>query len=415
MNEPPKPEYQTPNYTEAPSGPASEGGNPNRYDGKTVFKHASLFVITVITVALAGAGFVGFNASLFPVVMPGMTDFLRGLLFAGLLLGFLGVHEFGHFFAAMRHKVRVTLPYFIPIPLGIGTLGAVIRIKEKINDTRKMFDVGVAGPLAGLVVSLAVLLYGFSTLPDPSYIQNFEGHEAVKSYVAQHGTYPDTPPPPPEDASGAEGQTLMLGNTLLYSFLASFFENVPPMYEMYHYPFLFAGWLGLFFTALNLMPLGQLDGGHILYSLIGFRRHRKVARYSFAGLTALAGIEAIPFIHASLGEWDTAMGSLSWLIWAGALFFLLRRAYHGNHRWIAPVLIFSLAASAAWLYGSVGHLDSTSSLIWVFWSGFIAWLVGIEHPPVQYERRLDPMRRRLGWFSMAVFLLCISPNPLYFV
>lgn len=415
MNEPPKPEYQTPDYTGAPSDTDSEGGNPNRYDGKTVFKHTSLFVITVITVALTGASFVGFNASLFPVVLPGMSDFLRGLLFAGLLLGFLGVHEFGHFFAAMRHKVRVTLPYFIPIPLGIGTLGAVIRIKEKINDTRKMFDVGVAGPLAGLVVSLAVLLYGFSTLPDPSYILNFEGHEAVKSYVAQHGTYPDSPPEPPEDAAGAGGQTLMLGNTLLYSFLASFFENVPPMYEMYHYPFLFAGWLGLFFTALNLMPVGQLDGGHILYSLIGFRRHRKVARYCFAGLTALAGIEAIPFIHTSLGEWDTAMGSLSWLIWAGALFLLLRRAYHGNPRWIVPVLIFSLAASAAWLYGSVGHLDTTSSLIWVFWSAFIAWLVGIEHPPVQYERRLDPMRRRLGWFSMAVFVLCISPNPLYFV
>lgn len=393
------------------NGDSSDGED---YDRKTVAKHLGLFLATVVTVALAGAGFVGFNASLFPVVMPSWPDFLRGLLFSALLLGFLGVHEFGHFFAAMKHKVRVSLPYFIPIPLGIGTLGAVIRIKERIRDTRKMFDVGVAGPLAGLVVSLVILLYGFATLPDPSYIQNFEGHEAVKSYVAQNGVYPENPPQPASGEEGSQG-TLMLGNTLLYSFLASFFENVPPMYEMYHYPFLFAGWLGLFFTALNLMPVGQLDGGHILYSLIGFRRHRTVARYTFAALTVLAGIELVPFIHLSLGDWDTSVGSLSWLIWAGGLYVLLRRAFHGDHRWVAPLMALSLTASAAWLYGWVGHLETNHSLIWGFWCAFIAYFVGIEHPPVQYERHLDPLRRRLGWFSMAVFLLCISPAPLYFV
>ncbi len=416
LNDSPRPNFDLPEYQENRSGEKSSGrDNPNHYDGKTIAKHTGLFLATVATVALTGASFVGFNVSLFPLVMPALGDFLRGLLFAGLLLSFLGVHEFGHFFAAMRHRVKVTLPYFIPVPLGIGTFGAVIRIKEKIDDTRKLFDVGVAGPMAGLVVSLAILLYGFATLPDPSYIQNFEGHEAVKNYVAQHGTYPEQPPEGAGQQQDGEGQVLMLGNTLLYGFLAGFFENVPPMYEMYHYPFLFAGWLGLFFTALNLMPVGQLDGGHILYSLIGFRKHREVARYCFAGVTALAGIEAIPFIHTSLGDWDTAMGSMSWLIWAVILFLLLRRAFHGDLRWIMPILTLSLLATAAWLYGMVGHLETNSSLIWVFWSGFIAWFVGIEHPPSRYERRLSAGRRRLGWFSMVVFLLCISPNPLYFV
>lgn len=416
LNDSPRPDFDLPEYQENRPGEKSGGrDNPNRYDGKTIAKHAGLFLATVATVALTGASFVGFNASLFPLVMPDLGDFLRGLLFAGLLLSFLGVHEFGHFFAAMRHRVKVTLPYFIPVPLGIGTFGAVIRIKEKINDTRKLFDVGIAGPMAGLVVSLVILLYGFATLPDPSYIQNFEGHEAVKNYVAEHGTYPEQPPEGAGQQQNGEGQVLMLGNTLLYGFLAGFFENVPPMYEMYHYPFLFAGWLGLFFTALNLMPVGQLDGGHILYSLIGFRKHREVARYCFAGVTALAGIEAIPFIHTSLGEWDTAMRSMSWLIWAGILFLLLRRAFHGDLRWIMPILTLSLLATAAWLFGMVGHLETNSSLIWVFWSGFIAWFVGIEHPPAQYERRLSAGRRRLGWFSMGVFILCISPNPLYFV
>ncbi|HEX6981590.1 MAG TPA: site-2 protease family protein, partial [Balneolaceae bacterium] len=222
--------------------PYMEEQQPNKPDAKTILKHLALFIITFLTVSLAGAAFVGFIPSIFPVSLPSLPDFYRGMLFAGLLLSFLGVHEFGHYFAALYHKVKVTLPYFIPIPLGIGTIGAVIRIKQKINDTRKMFDVGIAGPLAGFVVSLIILLYGFSTLPDASYIQNFQGHEAVQEYVAQNGSYPDNPP------KETNGSLLMVGNTLLYAFLASFFENVPPMWEMYHYPFLFAGWLGLFFT-----------------------------------------------------------------------------------------------------------------------------------------------------------------------
>lgn len=413
MNEPNRsdlPETTDRNIFQAPESP---GNDPLRKDDSldagTVAKHAGLFLATVITVSFAGAGFVGFEPNLFPIIFPGMEDFLRGLLFAALLLGFLGVHEFGHYFAAVYHKVKVTLPYFIPIPLGIGTLGAVIRIKQKINDTRKLFDVGVAGPLAGFIVSLAILLYGFATLPGPEYIQQFAGHEEVQQYVSDHGVFPEDPP------EAEPGTTLIIGDTLLYSFMAGFFENVPPMWEMYHYPFLFAGWLGLFFTALNLVPVGQLDGGHILYSLIGFQKQRIVARIFFGGLTVLAGIESIPFIHLTLGEWDTAYGALSWLIWAIVLFLLLRRAFHGDHRWIAPTLALSLLLSASWIFGMAGEIASTSSLIWIFWSFFIAFFVGIEHPPAAYERPLDPGRRALGWISMGILVLCISPNPIYFI
>lgn len=384
---------------------------PKEFDTKTILKHVGLFVLTFLTVSFFGGLFVAQTA----VSNSWTAQMLDGAVFAALLLAFLGTHEFGHFFAAQFHKVKVTLPYFIPVPLGIGTLGAVIRIKEKINDTRKMFDVGISGPLAGFVVSLAVLLYGFATLPDPSFINNFAGHEAVQEYVAQHGVYPETPP----EGAGGEGETgvLIVGNTLLYSFLAQFFENVPPMFEMYHYPFLFAGWLGLFFTALNLMPVGQLDGGHILYSLLGFKKHRTVARSCFAGLTVMAGIESVPFIHMSLQSWGLAnpYGTLSWLVWAAVLFFLLRKAYHRDHQWIAPVLVASLALSAGYIYLFIGSLQTMSSLIWVVWSFFIAYFVGIEHPPALYERPLDLTRRRLGWLSMAIFVLCISPNPLYFV
>ncbi|MCW9706916.1 site-2 protease family protein [Aliifodinibius sp. 1BSP15-2V2] len=360
-------------------------------------------------VSLVGTSFVGFDPQLFPLALPTESDFYRGVLFASLLLGFLGVHEFGHYFAALYHKIKVTLPYFIPIPLGIGTLGAVIRIKQKINDNYKMFDVGISGPIAGFIISLGVLLYGFSTLPDASYILQFEGHEAVKTYVAQNGTYPDTPP------GETNGNTLILGNTMLYSFLASFFENVPPMWEMYHYPFLFAGWLGLFFTALNLMPLGQLDGGHILYSLIGFKKHRLVARIFFGLLITLAGIEAVPFIYLSIAQTGIAFHALSWFIWGTVLFLLLRKVLQNNFQWIVPLLLGSLIASAAYSYLYIGNITTTGSMIWVVWSFFTAFMVGIEHPPAIYERPLDPMRSTLGWLSMAIFILCISPNPIYLI
>ena len=391
-------------YREIDSQPPESPPPEEEFDTKTILKHLGLFLITFGTVSFFGGLFVT-QTAVSSTIMDQLKD---GAVFATVFLLFLGTHEFGHFFAAQYHHIKVTLPYFIPIPLGIGTLGAVIRIKQKINDTHKMFDVGVSGPLAGFVVSLALLIYGFATLPDPSYINNFAGHEAVQEYVAQHGTFPEQPP------TAQSADVLIVGETLLYSFLAQFFENVPPMYEMYHYPFLFAGWLGLFFTALNLMPVGQLDGGHILYSLLGFRRHRIVARLCFAVLTVMAGIESVPFIKMSLGSWDP-YGTLTWLIWAGVLFLLLRKAYHNDHRWIAPVLISSLALTAGYIYLYVGSMETMSSLIWIVWSFFIAYMVKIEHPPALNERPLNPTRRWLGWLSMAIFVLCFSPNPLYFV
>lgn len=406
-----KPSTNTTEYriSEITAEPAVSKSNEPELDWVTILKHLGLFIVTVITVSLAGAGFVGFSPSMFPVALPTLSDFYRGLLFAGLLLGFLGIHEFGHYFAALYHKVKVTLPYFIPVPLGIGTVGAVIRIKQKINDTFKMFDVGATGPLAGFVVSLVILLYGFSTLPEASYIQNFAGHESVKAYVAQHGTYPENP------TEETNGNLLIVGNTLLYSFLASFFQNVPPMWEMYHYPFLFAGWLGLFFTALNLMPIGQLDGGHILYSLIGYRKHRTVARLFFGGLLTLAGMEAVPFIHLSLSGYDNLYGVLSWILWSGVLYTLLRKAFHNDHNWIFPVMGLSLGFTAYHLYLGSGDMNTAGSLIWVVWSFFIAYLVGIEHPPALHERKLNSTRKFLGWLSMAIFVLCISLNPLYLI
>lgn len=368
-----------------------------------IIKHTALFVVTFACVTFTGIIFVGQSAD-----AGGLLEMWpQGALFAALLLGFLATHEFGHYFAAVYHKVRVTLPYFIPLPAGIGTMGAVIRIKEQIQSTKKLFDIGISGPIAGFVVSLVVLLYGFSTLPDPSFIENFGGHEAVIEHIEQTGTFPDEAPETPEGVG-----SIIIGNTLLYSFMASFFDNVPPMYEMYHYPFLFAGWLGLFFTALNLMPIGQLDGGHILYSLIGFKKHQKAARICFGVLTLFAGIEAIPFLYIQFAEWLPGFEFSATIIWAGILFFLMWKAFHNSYKWIAPLWTVSLLGSVFYLYALGDGLSGGGSLIWVVWCFFLVYFVKIEHPPVIYEQHLSPRRRVLGWISMIVFILCISPSPI---
>ncbi len=377
----------------------------NRPDTPAILKHSGLFLLTFITVTFVGIMWVGQTAH-----ADGVLDMLpEGILFAAVFLMFLACHEFGHYFAAVYHNIRVTLPYFIPVPFGIGTLGAVIRIKEKINDSRKLFDIGVAGPIAGFIISLGTLIYGFATLPGPEFISNFAGHEEVIAHVEEHGTWPDTPP------EETEGMLIVFGNTILYSFVESFFDNAPPMWEMYHYPFLFAGWLGLFFTALNLMPVGQLDGGHILYSLIGYRNHRKVARITFGAITALAGIEAIPFLHGALVEWSAAFASFSPVLWALILYFLVRRAFNNDHTWMLPVLLASLLISTGYLFLIGSGMEQTGSLIWLVWSFFLAYFVGLEHPPALYEKNLTPTRKVLGWTSMAIFVLCISPNPIYFL
>ncbi len=369
-----------------------------------IIKHTLLFVATFICVTFAGIMWVGQSANVDSI----WQMWPEGALFAGLLLAFLGIHEFGHYFAAVYHKVKVSLPYFIPVPLGIGTLGAVIRIEEQIRDTKKLFDIGISGPIAGFVVSLIILLYGFSTLPGPEFIENFDGHAEVITHINETGFFPENPP-----QAEFEGANILLGNTILYSFLAGFFDNVPPMFEMYHYPFLFAGWLGLFFTALNLTPVGQLDGGHILYSLIGYEKHKKVARLIYGGILTLAGIEMIPFLTININEWMPGYGYSSLLIWTLIVFFLLGKAFHRELNWILPTLVLSVGLAFIYLFISSGFTQA-GSLIWVFWSFFIAYFVKIEHPPVLFEQPLSPARRRMGWVSMAVFILCISPNPIYF-
>ena len=392
---------------------ASERKN-DRPTLKDFFIHSILFILTFFSVSIVSTLLVGKGLQIrtiagFSLPFPTNEDLITGALFASLLLSFLTVHEFGHYFAALYHRVRVSLPYFIPLPVGIGTLGAVIKIRQRIQRTRSLFDIGAAGPVAGFVVSLIILIIGFTTLPGPSFLNEFGDHQMLIDHFNEFGYYPPIP-------SLMEGQMIFLfGETPLYSFIASFFPSAPPMYEIMHYPFLLAGWFGLFFTALNLMPVGQLDGGHILYSLVGYEKHRIIARLFFGGLTVLAGIEAIPLFQNYLTNYGFGSVGYAWGIWIIMLSLLMKKAYKEHLYWMGTMIPISLFLSGFFLYVWNPLFAQEGSVLWIFWSFFTAYVVKIEHPPVRFEEPLSPARTILGWLSMVIFILCISLNPLTLV
>ncbi len=371
--------------------------------------HALLFACTLATTVWEGGNLTGRWAV---YASEGWMAYLAdGLRFGLSLLLFLTVHEFGHYFAARYHRVAASLPYYIPLPyLGVGTLGAVIRIREPVPTLRKLFDIGAAGPLAGFVVALAILLAAFATLPPASYIFGVgPGHEAIQQYVEQFGRYPDGLPGANDGAI-----TLVVGDTLLYKLLKQFFVDAPPNWEMYHYPVLFAGWLGLFFTALNLLPIGQLDGGHITYALFGRIWHARLARGFLLVLLLSGAIGFVLEVSPLLAAWHPLLGSGSWFLLAGILYFYLSKIFPGNLKRmvlaLAALMVLTALAqhSAPWMQGFAYSG-------WLLWGLLLIFVVKIDHPPVLREEPLTPGRMALGLLSLLVFILCFSFRPLYIV
>lgn len=237
-----------------------------------------------------------------------LSNFTLGLTYSFLILLFLTFHEFGHYFAAKYHNVKVTLPFYIPFPIpegSFGTMGAVIRIKEHIKSRKALFDIGIAGPIAGYVISFGTLVYGLLTLPSIDYLYNIHPDYVIRGIPTESG--------------------LTFANTLLYTFLKNVIPIpqdgfLPPMNEIYHYPYLCAGWFGLFVTSLNLMPIGQLDGGHIVYSLLG-AKHKIIARSFFLFLVLLSVIGALNYFEIT-NYYD--YGSVMWLIWLILIIFVIK-------------------------------------------------------------------------------------------
>lgn len=234
--------------------------------GETLWLPVALFLSTGLTTLLAGA----YQEGRDPLQRP--ADLIHGLPFSFTLMAILFCHEMGHYVASKRYGVRTTLPYFIPgpwPPLGlIGTFGAFIRMKSPILVKNALIDIGAAGPIAGFVVAAVAVGVGLQT------------SEIV----------PIKP-----------GAGLQLGDSLAFSLIARLLGKVPPEgYDIVLNPVAFAGWIGFFVTALNLLPIGQLDGGHIAYAMFG-GRHRQI---SVAMVVAL-------FVLGMLG-WS------GWYVW-GAL------------------------------------------------------------------------------------------------
>ncbi len=236
-----------------------------------------LFVATVFTTLSAGANLTT-GRSLFETFMTGsplaiLQALIAGLPFTITLLGILGIHELGHYIAARLHGVRATLPYFIPMPFGLGTLGAFISLRSPMQNRKVLFDIGLAGPYAGFMAAVPLMLLGL-LLSSTNYVPY---------------SYP--------------GQTLdSLGTSVLIELFVRIFTDIPPDRTLVAHPVFFAAWLGFFLTGINLLPVGQLDGGHASYALLGRPAHA-VALIIF-GLLILAG----------------AFISTNWFIWA---FFIM--------------------------------------------------------------------------------------------
>jgi len=227
-----------------------------------------LFVVTVLTTLLAGALQAG--ADLFENPL----EIWRGIPFSFTLLLILGCHELGHWLASRRHGVNVSLPYFIPGPTLVGTFGAFIALKSPIADRNALIDIGAAGPLAGLAVTIPLLFVGLALSPIVPAVQT-------------------------------EGVGLHLGECALFSAINWVVNGtIAPDQDVILHPVAFAGWIGLLVTSLNLIPVGQLDGGHIVYSIFG-QRQREIA-WMVVGMLLVLGV----------------LGWEGWLIWGGILLIL---------------------------------------------------------------------------------------------
>jgi membrane-associated protease RseP (regulator of RpoE activity) len=262
----PEPGGASPYYVPAPPPPTPE----------RVWRHALLFGLTVVTTTLVGALHYfsfsqGFNAN--AVVLPDFASpafYLHGFWYSLTILSILGCHELGHYYACRYYRVDASLPFFLPAPLPLtGTLGAFIRIRARIPDKIALFDIGLSGPIAGFLVAVPALLIGLGL--------------SVAERV-------------PADFSGVE-----LGEPLLFRGAAwLIWGTLPDGMSINMHPMAFAAWFGLLATALNLFPIGQLDGGHVAYAVLG-------SRSTLVTLFTIVLAVGLTFVSSSWIVWTVLM------------------------------------------------------------------------------------------------------------
>ncbi|MFC5408119.1 site-2 protease family protein [Larkinella bovis] len=375
---------------------------------RTYLIQASLFVLTVLSTTAAGAEWMYGRSFLDVEHGIGWPEFWDGLHYSIPFLAILTVHEFGHFFTARYHHVRVTLPYYIPLWFGLGqtlgTLGAFIRIKDFINSRKKFFDIGIAGPLAGFVVALGVLWYGFTHLPPPEHI--FSIHPEYRQYGLAFGqhVYKNLP----------KDSAMQLGDNLLFWFFKTYVADparLPHPYEMIHYPYLMAGYFALFFTSLNLIPIGQLDGGHVLYSLIGRRAFRAVAPVLFVGFAFYAGLG---YIRPSDFMIANDLDFLNELGYLGLYILALFISFQGMCETRTTAWLIALSVVAGQFLISFFFPTITGYPGFLLFILILGRFLGVYHPETEDDQPLGTGRTVLGWLALVIFVLCFSPKPFIF-
>ena len=265
-----------------------------------------LVIATFITTMFMGSFLFGAD----PLSKP--IDSLKGIPFTIAIMTVLGAHETGHYILAKKHGMHTSLPYFIPFPIGIGTMGAVIKHRGPVPNRKALFDVGISGPLIGLFASIIVTIIGLLL---------------------------------PQIEQSADGFQIQLGIPLLFEFIT---RMISVNTTILH-PVAFAGWVGMFVTALNLIPAGQLDGGHVLRAMIGEK-----ANYIS---------NALPFFLIALGFY-------------------------------------------------VSYFQNQEGFIWVFWGVLISLFAASGHPkPLNDEIPLGKGRMLLGVITFVLGLLCVTLVP----
>jgi membrane-associated protease RseP (regulator of RpoE activity) len=287
-----------------------------------VTRHVVLFVLTFITTTLVGAEFyASFLTGLDNHAVAKLPSFpwlmVGGLWFSVGVLAILGIHEFGHYFACKYYRVDASLPYFLPMPIPFvwpGTLGAVIRIRQPIASKLQFFDIGIAGPIAGFLIAVPILLLGMSLSTVVTLPQDFDGTN--------------------------------FNDPLLFKLVARlFFPSIPNGQAINLHPAGWAAWWGLLATALNLCPVGQLDGGHVSYAVFG----RKSSMITLGVAASLIGLTMYSLV---------VLHTPSYLLWTVLLIIMLSimgphhprtydedRPLDGPRLWLAAFAAFMLIVS----------------------------------------------------------------------
>ncbi len=373
QEQPPKrssPDYQLP---DRPVATNSSALRDFLFSGRRL--HLALFIATVFSTMMAGAFWHGADP------FSSFGNILYGWQFSAVLLSILLAHEMGHYLTSRYHGVPASLPYFIPVPPifiptpagpaiipTFGTLGAIIRMRAPVGDRRILFDIGISGPLAGMCVAIPATILGLA-----------------------HSTLVEMP---------AAAEWIEFGDSLLFMGLYRWILGpVPEAQTVLLHPVAFAGWLGFFITSLNLLPVGQLDGGHVTYGIFG-RRHGIISRCIFLCLI-LWGVHGA-FIITKPITWLWGLG----LIWAlGLIGIGLRIAFFKlPARKIRFVMLFLF-------FSGVAGDFSPNTMVWLFWAILMSFM-GLDHPPTRdISIPLNRKRKLLGWIGLILFLLTFIPMP----